>query len=275
MNPSAPPPYAPSYGPPVPPADPARIPRLLAGIFAVLAAGLVVVGSFLPQTSFEQVVDGKPDSKQSISAWTRTFDIEPSPEAKKFYDSTHVARYGIPLSASALVLLAGGALAFAGARRSASPGLKSTGRAVLLTGAGGAAAAVWMLGMDVSATLSYEEATGSVQTHYATGMGFWLLVGGGATAVVVLVLALLAGRQPAPGYAQPSAPYPIQPPRPPYGYSAPPSQPFGAQPFGAPPSQPFPAQQYAPRSQPFPAQPPPGQPTEPNYQLPPLDPPNT
>ena len=46
-NPYVPPAPADFYGTPPAPADPAALPRLL----AVLAAGLVLVGSFLPQTT--------------------------------------------------------------------------------------------------------------------------------------------------------------------------------------------------------------------------------
>ncbi|WP_318307424.1 hypothetical protein [Amycolatopsis solani] len=281
---AAPQPYP--YGPPParPPADPGGFSRLLAGMFGAVAAALVVAGSFLPQTSFEQVVDGKSESSQTISAWSRSFSVEPGEEAKKFYENTHVARYGIPLTAGAVVLLAGAGLAFAGRRRSAGAGVRDGARTALVAGGAGVAAAVWMLGMDVSATLSYESGEGTIQSHYATGTGFWLLLGGGAVALVALVFAVLAGRRapaaagpggpPGPYPQQQSRPYPVPPqqypgapqfPRQAYGgqgYGTPPSQPFPAQPqagpYGAPQSQPFPAQpQAGPQSQPFPAQQPP------------------
>lgn len=291
-------PYPYPYGPPPaqPPADPGAVFRLFAAILGILAAALVITGSFLPQTSFEQVVDGKTESSQTISAWSRSFAVEPGEEAKKFYEQTHVARYGIPLTAASVVLLAGAGLALAGARRSAKPGVRSAARTALVAGAAGVTAAVWMLGMDVSATLSYESDEGTVKSHYLTGIGFWLLIGGGIVALLALVSAALAGRQapaaapagPPPGpYQQPSRPYPV------------PQQQF-AQPYqGYPPSQPFPAQ-APPQTGPQPppsygapasasqqpddpyggvtqAQPHPDrqEPTEPNYQLPPLNPPNT
>ncbi len=294
-------PYQYPYGPPPaqPPADPGAVFRLLAAILGALAAVLVIVGSFLPQTSFDQVVDGKTESSQTISAWSRSFAVEPTGEAKKFYDNTHVARYGIPLTTGAVVLLAGAGLALAGARRSAGPGLRSGARTALVAGAAGVTAAVWMLGMDVSSTLSYETDEGTIKSHYATGLGFWVLIGGGIIALMALVAAALAGRRapaaapagPPPGpYQQQSRPYPVPPqqygqPHP--GYPA--SQPFpaqapppqtGPQPplYGGPPSQPFPAQQAddpyggVTQAQQHPA---PQEPTEPNYQLPPLHPPKT
>ncbi|WP_329049726.1 hypothetical protein OG738_43020 [Amycolatopsis sp. NBC_01488] len=322
-------PYGPPPAPPRPPAEAGARLRLVAGIVGVLAAVAVLAGSFLPQTKFEQLVSGKTDSSQTVSAWTRSFDVEPSAEAKKFYENTHVAHYGIPLSVGALVLLAGAGLAFAGARRSAGTGVRSSARTALVAGGAGVAAAVWMLGMDVSATLSYESDDGTIKSVYSTGIGFWVLLGGGALGVVTLVLAVLAGRRapvaapigPPPGYGGPyqqQRPYPGPPQQ--YAQPYPGAQPYGGgpQPYpGAPTSQPFPAQggpvsqpfpaQSGPSSQPFPAQsgevsPPaqagglsprlddpyggvtqaqthPGQespsPTEPNYQLPPLNPPNT
>ncbi|MER6794358.1 hypothetical protein [Amycolatopsis mediterranei] len=116
-------PYPYPYGPPPaqPPADPGAVFRLLAAILGALAAVLVIAGSFLPQTSFEQVVDGKTESSQTISAWSRSFTVEPDEQTKQFYDNAHVARYGIPLTTAAVVLLAGAGLALAGARRSAAP----------------------------------------------------------------------------------------------------------------------------------------------------------
>ncbi|SEF34230.1 hypothetical protein SAMN05421837_107279 [Amycolatopsis pretoriensis] len=314
QNPYGPPPGQPPQ-PPRPPADAGARLRLVAAIVGVLAAIVVLAGSFLPQTKFEQVVSGKTESSQTISAWSRSFAVEPGDEARKFYENTHVARYGIPLSAGALVLLAGAGLAFAGARRSAGNGVRSGARTALVAGGAGVAAAVWMLGMDVSATLSYESDDQTLKSLYSTGLGFWVLLGGGALAAVTLVLAALAGRQ-APATAPAGLPGPYggpyqQQPRP---YPGPPQQQFPQQPYtgaqppypaqqpypAAPPSQPFPAQS-GPPSQPFPAQsgepsqpgglsarledpyggatqahPPPKQdPTEPNYQLPPLNPPNT
>lgn len=330
-------PYAPPPAPPQrPPAGPGALFRLLAGIIGAVAAVLVVAGSFLPQTTFEQLESGKTVSKQTITTWSRSFDVEPSADEKKFYDQTHVARYGIPLSAGAVVLLAGAGLAFAGARRSAGAGVRSGARTALVAGGAGVTAAVWMLGMDASSTLSYANEEGTAKSVYTLGVGFWLLVGAGVLALVTLVFAVLAGRGarpatqagPPPGayggpgpYQQPSRPYPVQPQQFPGTYpgaqqpypGGPPAQPYpGAQAYpGAPSSQPFPAQ---PVSQPFPAQPgtspagvssqpvpdqgeglssrlddphgvtqaqqhpsrqEPPSPTEPNYQLPPLNPPNT
>jgi hypothetical protein len=290
-------------------------------MLGALAAVLVLAGSFLPQTTFEQVVNGKTETSQTISAWSRSFNVEPSDEAKQFYENTHVARYGIPLAAGAVVLLAGAGLAFAGTRRSAGDGVRSGARTALVAGGAGVTAAVWMLGMDVSATLSYESDQGSIRSQYSTGTGFWVLLGSGVVALAALVFAVLAGLRKAPApapapagpppgpYGQPypqqqSRPYPVPPQYPvqqprdvgPQYPGSPPSQPFPAQ--SGPPSQPFPAQAGGPTSQPFPAQPgslssrlddpyggatqayphpAPGkqEPTEPNYQLPPLNPPNT
>ncbi len=306
-------PYPYPYGPPPaqPSAEPGALFRLIAGILGVVAAALVIAGSFLPQTSFEQVVDGKTESSQTISAWSRTFSVEPGDEAKKFYENTHVARYGIPLTTAAVVLLAGAGLALAGVRRSTGPGVRSAARTALVAGAAGVTAAVWMLGMDVSATMSYESDQGTIRSHYATGAGFWLLLGGGIVALLALGFAVPTGRRapaaaPAgpPGpYQQPSRPYPMPPQQfaqQPYpGYPA--SQPFPAQapqtgpqspPYDGPASQPFPAQQPGdpyggvtqaqqhpvqqyPAQQPAQQHPVQQEPTEPNYQLPPLHPPNT
>jgi hypothetical protein len=340
---ASPPPYPPQpypYGPPPSPpkpepADPGALFRLLGGILGAPAALLVLAGSFLPQTSFEQIVGDKTESSQTISAWSRSFTVEPGDEARKFYENTHVAHYGIPLTVGAVVLLLGAGLAFAAARRTAGAGVRSGARTALLAGGAAVTAAVWMLAMDVSATLSYESDDGSLQSHYATGTGFWMLLGGGVVALVVLACAVLAGRRGGtragsppgpyggPAYGRPagpppqqsggypvSQPFPVQaggpyPPQQPWG--GPQSQPFAAQPFAAPPSsappssaqpssaqpssaQPSSAQPFAAgppadaegvtQVQPHPGQQPdglpePASPTEPNYQLPPLNPPKT
>jgi hypothetical protein len=285
-------PYQNPYGPPSaqpqrPSGDPGALFRLLAGILGALAAVLVLAGSFLPQTSFEQSVNGKSESSLTVSAWSRSFDVEPDADAKKFYDSTHVARYGIPLTAGAVVLLAGAGLAFAGARRSARAGLRSGARTALVAGGAGVAAAVWMLGMDVSATLSYESDEGTIRSHYATGTGFWMLLGGGVLALMALVFAVLAGRRaaaeaqtgPTPGpygapgpYQQQSRPYPVPPQQYPGAYPVQGGGPYpgqggspypgpgapypgaASQPGAGPAGQPGVGPASGPSSQPFPAQ---------------------
>lgn len=178
---------------PGPPPDPNLLPRVLAGMLAVLAAGLVIAGTFLSLTSLEETVRGRLVLRQSTTPWTRV--DEASAETGLPADA-HVAHYGVPLTVLAVALLAGAALAFAAARGGARESLRTMARGTLLTGAAGTATAVWMIGMDVSSTLSYEQRSADVVAHFTIGTGFWVLLGAGVVAVVTLGLALLAGRRP-------------------------------------------------------------------------------
>ncbi|MFC3451758.1 hypothetical protein [Amycolatopsis speibonae] len=189
-----------------PPSD-ARLPRLFAAMMGVFAGLLVLVATFLPQSTYEQVSDGKPVSKFAETGWTRSFDIAPSAEEKEFYDKTHVARYGIPLSAAALTLFAGAAVGFASYRRSSGSPAATTSRTLLVAGGAGTAIGVWMLGMDIAASLSFGQDTGRFVSRYGTGSGFWILLAGGLVALLTIGLAIVANRrEPA---APQQAPYPV------------------------------------------------------------------
>ncbi|QRP44028.1 hypothetical protein [Amycolatopsis sp. FDAARGOS 1241] len=236
----------PQYPPPA--AEPGAVSRLLAGILGVFAAALVVAGTFLPAATTQVTVEGRLESAFSITSWTRLVDVAPAAEQELFAIS-HVARYGIPLSVTAAVLLAGAVLAFTRARAAA--------RITLIAGGAGVVAAVWTMSMDVSASLSYEQRTSAVVAHYTTGTGFWLLLGGGVVAALVLALAAFGGaRWPreqvfayaAPGYAPPGYASPPQPSAEPpeQGFVAP--EPEAPEDRDAPagPTPPFPPQDVQP-----------------------------
>ncbi|HET6291425.1 MAG TPA: hypothetical protein VFG15_32380 [Amycolatopsis sp.] len=198
--------------PPRPPSD-VRLPRLFAAMMGVFAGLLVLLATFLPQSTYEQVSEGKTVSKFAETGWTRSFDIEPSAEEKEFYDKTHVARYGIPLSAAALTLFAGAAVGFASYRRSSGSPAATTSKTLLVAGGAGTAIGVWMLGMDISASLSFGQDTGRFVSRYGTGSGFWILLAGGLVALLTIGLAVVANRrEPAPppqaSYQATYAPYP-------------------------------------------------------------------
>ncbi|MFJ4101974.1 hypothetical protein [Amycolatopsis japonica] len=204
---------------PRPPSD-ARLPRLFAAMMGVFAGLLVLLATFLPQSTYEQLSEGKPVTKLAETGWTRTFDIEPSTEEKEFYDKTHVARYGIPLSAAALTLFAGAAVGFAAYRRSSTSIAATTSRTLLVAGGAGTAIGVWMLGMDISASLSFGQDTGRFVSRYGTGSGFWILLAGGLVALLTIGLAIVANRrEPAPPR---QAPYPVA--YPPYAPGVPQQQ---------------------------------------------------
>ncbi|KZB84494.1 hypothetical protein [Amycolatopsis regifaucium] len=226
---------------PRPPSD-ARLPRLFAAMMGVFAGLLILVATFLPQSTYEQISEGKTVSKFAETGWARSFDIEPSAEEKEFYDKTHVARYGIPLSAAALTLFAGAAVGFASYRRNSGSPAATTSRTLLIAGGAGTAFGVWMLGMDISASLSFGQDTGRFVTRYGTGGGFWILLAGGLVALLTLALAIVAHRR--EPVRAPQSPYPVtyspypqsapqqqyqqQPPRPAYEPPSPPTPPAGS-----------------------------------------------
>ncbi|HWD04980.1 MAG TPA: hypothetical protein VG674_21280 [Amycolatopsis sp.] len=193
----------PGYPPPA--TEPGGVARLLAGILGVFAAALVVAGTFLPSSITRVTVDGRVESSFSVTAWDRTVDSAPQSE-QDLFGAGHVAHYGIPLTVAAVALLIGAVLVFTRVRGAA--------RILLITGSAAVVAAVWTMTMDVSATLSYEQRTSELIAHYTTGTGFWLLLGGGVVAVLVLALAAFGGGQwnrtaPAPYFP------PVGPPPPP------------------------------------------------------------
>lgn len=207
-----------------PPSD-ARVLRLFAAMMAVFAGVLVIVATFLPQSTYEQVSEGKPVSKLAETGWTRTFDIEPSPEEKEFYDKTHVARYGIPLSAAAVILFAGAAVGFASYRRSSGSPAATTSKTLLIAGGAGTVIGVWMLGMDLSASLTFGQDTGRFSSRYGTGSGFWILLAGGGVALLTIVLAVVANRRDSTPATAPVQQTPYQPGYQPYAPGVPPQYP--------------------------------------------------
>ncbi|MGW4488121.1 hypothetical protein ACWEOE_30270 [Amycolatopsis sp. NPDC004368] len=194
---------APQYPPPAPVTEPGAVSRQLAGILGVFSAALVVAGTFLPIAATQVTAAGQVQSSFAITAWNRQVDVAPQSERDLFAIS-HVARFGIPLSVAAAVLVVGALLAFTR--------LRGAARTMLIAGGAAVAAAVWTVSMDVSASLSFEQTTGIVTAHYTTGTGFWVLLGGGVIAVLVLALAAFGGgRWTAPWLPlpyPPAAPYP-------------------------------------------------------------------
>jgi hypothetical protein len=246
------PPYQQQGPPPAPPAPPTAAPaKPFAAILATVAAVAAVVSSFLPLSVMKQTLTSQAGAtpvvtNQTVTLWSRTIDPAPTGESADFYNKSHVALYGIPFALLAVILLAGAVLGLL-SRRSPGSGAGAAARSALLVGAGGLVAAVLMLGTDLLATLSYEQLDPVFQQEYSTGIGFWVALGAGVLALVVLVLTLLPTRSasPATGPLQPPAQF-AQPQQ--YVTQLPPQQ-------QAPPFQ----QPYGPPSQPFPAQPPPQQ----------------
>ncbi|MEU4668684.1 hypothetical protein AB0F91_12100 [Amycolatopsis sp. NPDC023774] len=246
----------PQYPPP-PVAEPGAVSRLLAGILGVFSAALTVAGTFLPAAASSVTVNGRLQSSFSVSAWAR--DVETAPRSEQdLFGVSHVARFGIPITVAAVVLLIGAVLVFTRARAAA--------RIVLITGSAGLVAAVWTMSMDVSASLSYEQKTSVIVAHYTTGTGFWVMLGGGVIAVLVLALAAFGGGRwtapwaPQPYYYPPANDEPVI-----YSLSdPPPAQSWAERPAQgvlSPEPEPEPEPAEEPASPPFPpqeAQPAPG-----------------
>ncbi|MEW2504618.1 MULTISPECIES: hypothetical protein [unclassified Amycolatopsis] len=170
--------------PPSPVAEPGAVSRLLAGILGVFSAALVVAGTFLPIAASRVTVAGQLQSAFAVTAWNR--QVEAAPQAERdLFAISHVARYGIPLTVAAAVLVVGALLAFSRFRGAA--------RTVLIAGGAAVVAAVWTMSMDVSASLSYEQKDATIVAHYTTGTGFWVMLGGGVIAALVLALAAFGG----------------------------------------------------------------------------------
>ncbi|MEV6898285.1 DUF4064 domain-containing protein [Amycolatopsis sp. NPDC051372] len=216
---------APQYPPP-PVAEPGAVSRLLAGILGVFSAALTVAGTFLPAAASSVTVNGRLQSSFSVSAWAR--DVETAPQSEQdLFGVSHVARFGIPITVAAVVLLIGAVLVFTRARAAA--------RILLITGSAGLVAAVWTMSMDVSASLSFEQRTSVVVAHYTTGTGFWVMLSGGVIAVLVLALAAFGGGRwtapwtPQPYYYNPPVNdepviYSLTDPAPPQSWAEPPAQ---------------------------------------------------
>ncbi|MDT8914209.1 hypothetical protein [Amycolatopsis sp. PS_44_ISF1] len=208
---------------PVDPVDPGELARMLSAVLGALSAVLVLTGSFLPIWAYQESSGRRVQASQSVTAWTRLFDIEPDPAERAYYATTHVAHYGIPLAVACVVLLAGAAGALTRAR--------TMGRGALVAGSAGVVAAVWVIGMEVSATLSYNRPSGLTELHYSSGTGFWVLLAGGIVALATLGAALLSGRRPRPVEPRSDRPGPPSPARenpgpPPRTHDEPVPQPF-------------------------------------------------
>jgi hypothetical protein len=269
---------------------------IVAAVLTVAAAGLLVVGSFLPSAVVDHFSDGSRDQEMKVTSWTRTIDPAPEGTIAQYYSASHIPLYGIPLAVVAAALLAAAVVSLLAGRRS-----PSVARTAVIGAAAAAAAAAFMLAMDVQSTLSYEGAdpgdTASNRTAYDPGLGFWLIAGGAVLALAAGILMLFRTRStssdvtppqgfrapaypqggawpPGPtwqGYSQqPPAPqgfpppgtYPQQPPQPPQPGAWPSSQP-PSQSGAWPPSQPFPQQPAQPEAQPS---------SDPHAQRPPSEP---
>jgi hypothetical protein len=218
---------------------------IIAAVLAVLAAALIVVGTFLPSAEMHHLSDGKLDETTTVTSWHRTLDPAPEGTLAQYYSASHVPIYGIPLAVVGAALLAAAVVALVTARRTSG-----AARTTMTAAAAAAVVAAFMLAMDVQSTLSYEGAdpsdTPASKSTYDIGLGFWLVAGGAVLALVATGLMLVRTR-PFPDDTPPQgfpAPLPVQYQRPPYRPQYPP--PYPQQPAQPPP----PVQQPAPPQQP-------------------------
>jgi hypothetical protein len=223
---------------------------IIAAVLAILAAALIVVGTFLPSAVMHHLSDGKVDETTTVTSWHRTLDPAPEGTIAQYYNASHVPIYGIPLAVVGAALLAAAVVALVTARRTGG-----AARTTVVAAGAAAVAAAFMLAMDVQSTLSYGGAdpseTPANKSTYDIGLGFWLIAGGAVLALVAAGLMLVRGRPLSDDTPPQGFPAPVQYQRTPYYPQYPP--PYPQQP--APPQQPV--------QQPVPPQQPPARPEQP------------
>lgn len=164
----------------------------------VVSAGVALGGSFATiMTETQRIADGR-STTLTYTSWTLH-----EAGTLRVPIHFHAPHFGYPLVGSAVVLLLGAALLLFGTGR----GARIAG-ATAAAGAGLLAGTVWAVGMATATDLDDVEHGDGFRLDWTSGLGFWLLVGAGAVAVVGGALAILAPPRPAP----------IEPVTPRYGF---------------------------------------------------------
>ncbi|MFI6028428.1 hypothetical protein [Amycolatopsis magusensis] len=233
--------FQPYHQPPPPPRRPGVHGfSVAAALLALVAAGLLIFGSFLPYTEYLVVNDGEQSFSQQTTGWEWIME-QRSSDGPSFQETVgaHPPRFGIALTVAAAVLLIGAFVTGAGAGKRTSTGARSMSRLLLSTSTVGAVVAVWMVALTASslqsmATMSEDDSSfsSSFRTVYNLGTGLWVLVCGAGVALLGLIVAWLpnpnarAVGAPNPGvqmYLEPNTPPGYPPPH--QQYPAPPPPP--------------------------------------------------
>ncbi|AXB43883.1 hypothetical protein [Amycolatopsis albispora] len=245
--PAMPPQFQPHHQPPPPPPRRPGVHgfSVAAGVLALVAAGLLIFGSFLPYTEYLIVHDGEQSFSQQTTGWEWIMDESGDNDVASASfaepEGAHPPRFGIVLTVAAAILLIGAFVTVASAGRGANPGVRAGSRLMLSTATAGAVVAVWMVALTAtsleSMAVTDEVGRGSFRTVYHLETGLWVLICGGGVALLALVVAWLpaagsravAGPPPGPGVQMF-----VEPRTPPHGF-APPVPPMSPPPAPPPP----------------------------------------
>ena len=255
---AAPPQFPPYHQPPPPPPRRPGVHgfSVAAGVLALVAAGLLIFGSFLPYLEYVVVNDGEQAFSQQTTGWEWIMESadDDGPSLAQA-EGAHPPRFGIVLTVAAAVLLIGAFVTVASAGRGASAGVRAGSRLLLSTATAAAAVAVWMVALTASGMESMavvDEESSSFRTVYNLGTGLWVLICGGGTALLALLVAWL----PNPDRRVAAGPVPgvqmyVEPRTPPHGFAPPMAPPPHAPPPGppGPPAQPAPEPYISPFTQ--------------------------
>ncbi|MGA6166583.1 hypothetical protein [Amycolatopsis magusensis] len=245
--------FQPYHQPPPPPPQRPGVHgfSVAAALLALVAAGLLIFGSFLPYTEYLVVNDGEQNFSQQTTGWEWIME-ERSSDGPSFQETegAHPPRFGIALTVAAAVLLIGAFITGAAAGKQTNARVRSMSRLLLSTSTVGAVVAVWMVALTASglqsmATVSEDDSSfsSSFRTVYNLGTGLWVLVCGAGVALLGLIVAWLpnpnarAVGAPNPGvqlYLEPTTPPGYPPPHQQYAAPPPPAAPSSPEPYISP-----------------------------------------
>lgn len=200
---------------PVPPPPPRRrsgggAAPLVAGICAVLAAGLAIGGLFVPiHTVINTFEEGQPAFGYDNTWW----GLQDGSEFESVRESTTLS--GLTIVAAALLLLIGAVFAFA-AGRSLRPGVRTAARSLVSAGTAlllGVVALQLTLSLDDLAAWNENELGPGERIDFMVKLGLWLPAAGVLVGIAAVVMAHQGQRVPR---REPATP-PMGFHRPPYG----------------------------------------------------------
>jgi hypothetical protein len=195
---------------------------LLAGILALVVAGLAIGGSFAPISTFRQVFGGS----ESVFAGKRTWwSFTDAGSSDPIVEVTYLAGLVIVLAAALLVL--GAVYAFMAAR-ARTPGIVTASRSLIVAGASvltGAALLVLFDVLDQMDDFNSRDLREGDSIDFNAGIGLYLPLGAVVLGIVAVVFAHV-GQRPQAMRVEPNTPR--------MGFQAP----YGQRPYGQPGSAP-------------------------------------